>query len=59
MKTYLYIGAADHNATIRIDGKPVDIRLSKGQTMPFPVDHPHIKALVSAGLLTEVINTKN
>jgi hypothetical protein len=59
MKTYLYNGAADHNATIRIDGKALDIRLSKGQTVSLPVDHPHIKSLVFAGLLTEVTNTKN
>jgi len=59
MKTFTYAGPVDHNVTIRTQADLQDIRLSKGQTVDLPEDHPHIISLISSGLLVEVTNKSN
>jgi hypothetical protein len=58
MKKFKYIGQQSHNSTIMIEkgGKKIreDLRLSNGDEMELPSDHPVIKGLVDAKLLVEV-----
>jgi hypothetical protein len=56
MKKFKYTGAMDHNATIRVDGKPFDLRLSKGQDYDLPAENSHVKTLISTGLLVDASN---
>lgn len=51
---FKYAGSQDHNATIRVDGKQVDLRLTKGQQIQLDPENKHIKTLVSTGLLVAV-----
>jgi hypothetical protein len=56
MKKFKYTGSMDHNATIRVDGNLVDLRLTKGQEYDLPADNPHVKVLISTGLLVDAEN---
>jgi hypothetical protein len=51
-KKYLYSGPVSC-ATIKVDGKDVDVQLNPGATVTLPDDHPWVQALVSRGRLTE------
>lgn len=55
-KKYRYTGSQPHNATIRVNGKNTDLKLSPGLELDLPDDHPHIKTLVSTGHLVEANN---
>lgn len=46
----------DHNASIRMGGQIVDLRLISGESYDLQSEDPHIKMLVSTGLLVEVTN---
>ncbi len=58
MITFKYHSSTPCNTTLIVEGKPVDIRMSKDGTYSLPESDPYVKSMEAAGILERVEKKK-